>query len=105
MGALDFPADYFDVLVCLEGIEHVTPEIGLKFLEKAQSITKPEGLLIISSPYPKKGTHTGNPFHIKEYSPEELASLLEQHDFEVVSQESTVTDEEIMTIFISKLKS
>jgi ubiquinone/menaquinone biosynthesis C-methylase UbiE len=71
--ALPFEDDSFDLVVCLEAIEHVDDREGV--LDELQRVTSPGGLLVLSSPnrdvYPP-----GNPHHIEEYTPDELADAL-----------------------------
>lgn len=66
-----------DIIVCLEGYEHVTKEIGLDFLGEAARILKREGLLILSCPIiPPKGKHSGNPYHLYEPTKKEIDEIL-----------------------------
>jgi ubiquinone/menaquinone biosynthesis C-methylase UbiE len=84
-----------DVVSCLEGIEHVPVEVGRKFLEEAYRVLRPGGMLLISSPYCNTMPHSGNPYHIHEYQPDEIRSLLS----EFFSIEDCVTREvDIMTV-------
>ena len=76
MEVLNFPDESFDRVVCLEGIEHVDLDIGRRFIAEAHRILRAGGKLLISSPYCADGTHSGNPFHIHEYQPEEILGLL-----------------------------
>ncbi len=66
-----------DAICCLEGIEHVPKSAGELFLSESHRVLKDSGLLLISSPYAKNGTHSGNPYHLHEYLPGELESLME----------------------------
>jgi ubiquinone/menaquinone biosynthesis C-methylase UbiE len=72
MSRLEFPDCSFDIVACLEGIEHVSIEVGAKFLREAYRILRPGGQLFVTSPHPKTGGHSGNPFHVHEYRTEEL---------------------------------
>lgn len=76
MARLDFPDAAFDVVSCLEGIEHVPQDIGAKFLDEAHRVLRPGGTLLISSPYCRTRPHSGNPYHIHEYRPEEIQQLV-----------------------------
>ena len=79
MDKIKFPDGSFDTVICLEGIEHVSEELGDCFIREAKRILSPSGTLIISSPYTQDGKHSGNPHHIKEYNPQELANKVEKH--------------------------
>jgi 2-polyprenyl-3-methyl-5-hydroxy-6-metoxy-1,4-benzoquinol methylase len=72
MGRLEFADASFDVICCLEGIEHVPVEVGHSFLRESSRVLRPEGTLLLSSPYCHTKPHSGNPFHIHEYQPDEI---------------------------------
>jgi SAM-dependent methyltransferase len=78
MARLDFGDSTFDVVACLEGIEHVPVEIGRCFLKESERTLRPGGLLLLSSPYCRTMKHSGNPFHIHEYQPEEIQALVSE---------------------------
>ncbi len=61
LGNLEFPSSSFDVVSCLEGIEHVPAEIGEKFIQESKRVLRPEGVLLLSSPYCRTMAHSGNP--------------------------------------------
>jgi 2-polyprenyl-3-methyl-5-hydroxy-6-metoxy-1,4-benzoquinol methylase len=61
LGNLEFPSSSFDVVSCLEGIEHVPVEIGEKFIQESKRVLRPEGVLLLSSPYCRTMAHSGNP--------------------------------------------
>jgi len=79
MQRLMFPDDSLDVVCCLEGIEHVPTEIGAVFLREAYRVLRPNGQLMISSPYCRHQAHSGNPYHVHEYRPQEIIDLLRRH--------------------------
>jgi len=81
---IDFPRNYFDLVLCFETIEHVkNPE---KACSELQRVLKPDGLLTISSPN-RKLTSPGksindspsNLFHTIEYLPHEFLLLLNKY--------------------------
>ena len=78
MARLEFGDSSFDVVACLEGIEHVPVEIGRCFLKESERTLRPDGLLLLSSPYCRTMKHSGNPFHIHEYQPEEIHALVSE---------------------------
>ncbi|HEY4426829.1 MAG TPA: class I SAM-dependent methyltransferase [Solirubrobacteraceae bacterium] len=71
--ALQYPDDRFDLVVCFEVIEHV--EDPAAALDELCRVLSPDGVLALSSPnrdvYPP-----GNPHHVHEYTPSELAHEL-----------------------------
>src|SRR3989344_882677 len=79
MRRIDFPDESFDTVVCLEGIEHITFQHAPIFLAEVSRVLKSGGELLLSSPYPKTGNHSGNQFHLHEYRPEEMRALLEKY--------------------------
>ena len=79
MEKLDFADESFDLVACLEGIEHVPQSVALKFLAECQRVLVPGGHLLVSSPHTPSGEHSGNEFHVHEYGTEELNSVLVQY--------------------------
>ena len=73
--ALPFPDACFDAVTSFETIEHLAaPE---HFLEELQRVLRRGGVLVLSTPNARITEHyPRNPFHLKEYYPEELAELL-----------------------------
>lgn len=76
MEKLNFDDHTFDTVVCLEGIEHVPPEVGEEFIIESHRVLRHKGILLMSSPQHETRKHSGNPYHVKEYSPVELMALL-----------------------------
>ena len=77
----------FDVIIAFEVIEHLLPEYHNKFLNSIHRILKAGGICFISTPN-KLITSPGkerpyNPYHYKEFKPDELASVLQEHFSEV----------------------
>ena len=57
----------FDVIICLEGYEHVAQWEGIRFLENAKIMLKDEGIILLTCPViPPRGKHSGNPYHLYE---------------------------------------
>ncbi len=73
----------FDVAIAFEIIEHLKPEAGPKFLENLKSVLDAQGVLLLSTPNKlitsPNTEKPGNPYHLKEYLPEEFAALLRRH--------------------------
>ncbi|MCX7603203.1 MAG: glycosyltransferase [Bryobacteraceae bacterium] len=78
MRCLPFRDGSFDAVVCLEAIEHVTPSDAAAFLEECARVLRPGGLVVISTPLRQQGRHSGNPWHLVEYSQPEIGGLLER---------------------------
>ena len=69
----------FDLITCFEGLEHVSdPE---RLVANTARALDPEGTLIISTPNgaAQEGGHSGNPFHVKEMTPDEFRAVLSRH--------------------------
>jgi len=78
--ATAFPVAFFDLIVCLEGFEHITFLEGQAFLKNVQRALKPGGLLILSTPLLYKDQyHSGNQYHLCEYKESELLRTLQEH--------------------------
>jgi len=76
---LPFRDSLFDCVLCLEVIEHVkSPDI---VISEVRRVLRPKGSLVLSTPNAK--TPTGNPFHLKEFSYQELLDFIEQFGFEI----------------------
>ncbi len=69
--------DSVDVVLCLEGFEHVEKTIAAAFLEECRRVLPVGGLLIMTCPVlDETGQDTGNPYHVYEYPEEELIDIL-----------------------------
>lgn len=73
LARLPWDAASFDVVVCLETIEHVAQQDLA--LDEVVRVLTPDGLLIMSSPNPRVYP-AGNPFHLRELTPEELTEAV-----------------------------
>ena len=74
--------DSFDLIVCWETIEHI--EDGQRAIAELRRVLRPEGTLLVSSPNPRVYP-PGNEFHVHEYTPKELATLVSEHFSTVAS--------------------
>jgi len=83
MEKIPFSDNFFDVVICLEGFEHVDKDVGLKFIGEAKRVLKKDGLIIMTVPILTNGKHSGNPYHSYEPPMEELQDLL-RNNFEVI---------------------
>ena len=66
---LPFPDDEFDVVVCMEALEHTDDVAGT--LDQLARVLRPDGVLLVSSPNP--GVYeSDNPWHLHELTADEL---------------------------------
>lgn len=89
--ALDFPAETFDAVVCLEVFEHVPDQHAL--LAEARRVLKPGGKIIVSTPNGRIFSPKGNPinpWHVREFSREEFRRVLSRYFQELEIWEQTV---------------
>jgi SAM-dependent methyltransferase len=69
LAKLPFPDHEFDVIVCMEALEHADDTAGA--LDQLARVLRPGGVLLVSSPNP--GVYeAGNPFHLHELTADEL---------------------------------
>jgi 2-polyprenyl-3-methyl-5-hydroxy-6-metoxy-1,4-benzoquinol methylase len=101
MTNLGLRGECIDVVSCLEGIEHVPQEVGLRFLKECHRILRPGGLLLLSSPYCRTSSHSGNPYHLHEYQPDEIRDIVAV-DFEI--EDTVARDVDIMTVLYLKCR-
>ena len=81
----------FDLVVSIETLEHVPrPE---EFLAEVHRVLSPQGTLILSTPCneTEERFNPGNPFHLREYTWQELAEVLAPR-FAIESRWSEVSD-------------
>jgi ubiquinone/menaquinone biosynthesis C-methylase UbiE len=75
MSQLPFGDETFDLVVCLEGIEHGPMDVGRRFVSEAARVLVPSGNIIVTSPLPDPNRPV-NPHHVHEYTRAELDALL-----------------------------
>jgi SAM-dependent methyltransferase len=71
-----------DAVVFLQTIEHIPDPEAL--LEHVRGLIGPDGIAFVSTPNvltlaPKGETRSGNPWHVREYRPDEYRALCERH--------------------------
>lgn len=66
----------FDTVVCFQVIEHINDDNGL--LAEIKRVLKPGGKLLLTTPN-RLMSLTRNPFHVREYKPGEIGSLIAAH--------------------------
>jgi 2-polyprenyl-3-methyl-5-hydroxy-6-metoxy-1,4-benzoquinol methylase len=78
----DIPSDQFDFVVSFQVIEHIQKDED--FVKEIHRVLKPGGKAIITTPNIKLSL-TRNPWHIREYTAEELAKLLKKYFSNVIT--------------------
>ncbi len=76
MQALPFSNDTFDVVICLEGFEHVYRSQALQFLKESQRVLKEGGLLLMTIPLRNNNKHSLNYYYKYEYELEDIQQIL-----------------------------
>ncbi len=81
--ALPFEDESFDVVMCMEAIEHFSVEDGRRYLAELRRVCRPGGVLVGSSAFPKTRTAADelcakNEFHLYVYTRAEMQQLLRQ---------------------------
>ncbi len=71
-----------DCVVFLQTIEHIQDPDAM--LEHVRSLIEPDGVAYVSTPNvltlaPKGAERSGNPWHVREYKPDEYRALCERH--------------------------
>lgn len=80
MQSIPLKDDSVDVVICLEGFEHVSKDTGANFLKESKRVLRLDGLLIMTCPVLNEyGKSTGNPYHIYEYPEAELIETLNKN--------------------------
>ena len=76
-GRLPFASDSFDLVTSFETLEHVPAPRAL--ISELRRVLRHGGRLVLSTPNREFGPawlHTGNPFHVQEFTAAELRALL-----------------------------
>lgn len=73
----------FDVAIAYEIIEHLTPESVHAFLSNIKQVLRVNGQVLLSTPNKlitsPNSEKPNNPYHLKEYTPEEYERLLKKY--------------------------
>lgn len=91
---IPFPDNFFDVVSSLEMIEHLPKQQHSIFIKEVTRLTKPGGMIVISTPnrnYPiklirKRYFKWNNPFHKYEFKTNEFVNFLKQHSLKIVEK-------------------
>lgn len=79
--ALPFENESFDVVMCMEAIEHFSVEDGERYLAELRRVCRPGGVLVGSSAFPRnRGAAdelcSKNEYHLHVYTRAEMRSVL-----------------------------
>ena len=81
--AIPFKKSVVDAVVSFETLEHIKDYTS--FILEVKRCLRPRGLFIVSTPNADRSVHwpgpPGNPFHVKEFTRNEIISLLTSHGF------------------------
>lgn len=98
MQSLPFSERIFEIVCCLEGIEHVSQKKAEFFVSEVNRLLVPNGEFLLSSPAKLGGGHSGNPYHIKEYCNQEIEDMV-SHFFIVIERIDKIVDNLIVSYY------
>jgi SAM-dependent methyltransferase len=84
-----YPNSSYDCVFSFQVLEHVPERLVGKYLSNIWSMLRPGGVAVLTTPRSENyyGGHSGNPYHVKEYSENELraeiARVLPENCFQV----------------------
>lgn len=90
-----FPDNTFDALVTFQVIEHIEPDEY--FMREAHRILKPGGIMVLTTPNIKMSI-TRNPWHIREYTVQELQALAQKY-FANVDMKGVYGNQKVMDYY------
>jgi 2-polyprenyl-3-methyl-5-hydroxy-6-metoxy-1,4-benzoquinol methylase len=96
----DIPSNYFDKAISFQVIEHI--EDDMLFLAEIQRVLKPGGQLILTTPNIKMSL-TRNPWHVREYTLNELTTLLQKY-FSNVEMKGIAGNKKVMDYYYENKK-
>ncbi len=94
-------SDAFDVVVTFQVIEHIKNDY--LFLQEINRVLKPGGIALITTPN-RKMSLSRNPWHIREYLPDELKAL-GQKIFKEVTMKGITGNKKVMAYYEENKKS
>lgn len=92
---IGFESGSFDFVVCFQVIEHIKDD--MQFVREVARILRPGGKFIVSTPNAPMSL-TRNPWHVREYTAEELQNLL-SISFSSVMINGVVGNEKVMEYY------
>ena len=92
---LQFPDNTFDYIVTFQVIEHI--EEDEQMVAEMARVLKPGGKMIMTTPNIKMSL-TRNPWHVREYTVEQLETLLQRH-FSVVDMQGVYGNKKVMDYY------
>ena len=76
MTNLPLPDRSFDLITCMEGIEHLSRPDGIRFMSEAARVLDIGGRMLISCPISVDSRHSWNEYHLYEWEYGQLVSRL-----------------------------
>jgi SAM-dependent methyltransferase len=92
---IGFADDMFDYIVSFQVIEHIEDDKAL--VREMARVLRPGGKLILTTPN-RAMSLTRNPWHVREYSPDELTALLQTH-FSSVTMNGVYGNDKVMAYY------
>ena len=98
---LDFPENSVDFIVTFQVIEHIQDDE--EFIKEIYRVLKPGGKLILTTPN-RLMSLSRNPWHVREYSPEEMREIL-NNSFKSINIKGIYGNEKVMKYYSENKKS
>lgn len=92
---LPYEDESFDCVITFQVIEHIEEDV--RFVKELHRVLRPNGRLILTTPNAPMSL-TRNPWHVREYRPEELQNLLAMR-FKKVSMSGVVGNEAVTAYY------
>ncbi|MBQ4280164.1 MAG: class I SAM-dependent methyltransferase [Rikenellaceae bacterium] len=89
------PSNSFDYVITFQVIEHIKNDFA--FLKEIHRVLRPGGRLIVSTPN-KKMSLTRNPWHVREYTPDEFKNLIGNY-FQSIVADGVYGDDKVMRYY------
>ncbi len=92
---LKYPDNHFDYIVSFQVIEHIEEDVRL--IEEMSRVLKPGGVMVMTTPNIKMSL-TRNPWHIREYTVQELTNILRKY-FSDVNMKGVYGNKKVMDYY------